>query len=135
MRESKREITRHPNRDRQVKTVAYTRPNISEMQKGHQVVSNLKKEADLAKGLFAGTWHRGVLTWHVFGVMGLIWGSSNSPSLPTMPYPRQTVEPKGRPACPSSEKSFSDKRGGSYSGPNTAPIQKAGKLCDPPGSV
>lgn len=71
--------------DRQPETEAYTWPNVSEMQKGHQVVSNLRKEADLAKGLFAGTWHRGALTWHVFGLMGLILGSTNSPSPPTMP--------------------------------------------------
>lgn len=71
--------------DRQAETEAYTWPNVSEMQKGHQVVSNLRREADLAKGLFAGTWHRGALTWHVFGLMGLILGSTNSPSPPTMP--------------------------------------------------
>lgn len=71
--------------DREAETEAYTLPNASEMQRGHQVESTSRAEADLVQGLLAGT--EEALPVCVFSLMGLIMDRSNSLSLPPMPHP------------------------------------------------
>lgn len=61
------------------------------------VVSTLRTEADLVKGLFAGPWHcswqQRTLTLHTLHFMDLIMGSPNSLSLSSMPHSVPTPLP------------------------------------------